>query len=44
MTAVTLTLPDPENLAQILTCDVFTVRRDIQTLRDKQGVHTGTRG
>ena len=33
-----------EYLAQILTCDVRTVRGDIQTLRDKQGIHTPTRG
>lgn len=33
-----------EDLAQILTCDVRTVRRDIQTLRDNQGIHTPTRG
>ena len=33
-----------EYLAQILTCDVRTVRRDIQTLGDKQDLHTTTRG
>ena len=33
-----------EDLAQILTCDVRTVRRDIQTLRNKQGIHVPTRG
>jgi biotin operon repressor len=33
-----------EDLAQILTCDVRTVRRDIQTLRDKTGIHVPTRG
>ncbi len=33
-----------EDLAQILTCDVRTVRRDIRILRDEQGIHTPTRG
>ena len=33
-----------EDLAQILTCDVRTVRRDIRTLRDVRGIHVPTRG
>ena len=33
-----------EDLAQLLFCDVRTIRRDIRRLREQQGIHVATRG